>query len=218
MGWGAFGGAIVSGLLGKKGAEDQNDANWELTQAQMAFQERMSNTAHQREVRDLRKAGLNPILSANRGASSPGGAAIPAVNEMEPAISSAQQVARTVADLAQVKANTVLAKQSAHKAESAEALDWANNIKTQQETSNLQHQRDVLSATAKSMNLKIPGLTYQSHIDSQKELAMRKTIEKLHSFTNSAKDVKRNITPMENKEIDRAMEKKYGHPDFNRKK
>lgn len=37
------------------------------------WQEKMSNTSHQRQVADLLKAGLNPILSVNNGASTPVG-------------------------------------------------------------------------------------------------------------------------------------------------
>jgi len=44
----------------------------------------MSNTAHQREMEDLRRAGLNPLLSARHGgASAPAGAQAPTPNFAE---------------------------------------------------------------------------------------------------------------------------------------
>lgn len=59
--------SLVGGLLSNK--QNQREA-----QKQMDFQERMSSTSAQRAVDDYTKAGLNPGLAYERGASSPGGA------------------------------------------------------------------------------------------------------------------------------------------------
>lgn len=57
-------------------ASDQAAMAWSAAEAEKnrKWQEKMSNTAHQREMKDLLKAGLNPILAANQGAYTGSGA------------------------------------------------------------------------------------------------------------------------------------------------
>lgn len=64
-------GSIGGSLLG---ADMSNKASAKQAKDQMQFQERMSSTAYQRAVADMRKAGLNPVLAASSPASTPGGA------------------------------------------------------------------------------------------------------------------------------------------------
>lgn len=139
MSWGAVIGAGIGAMTGRrdnkqaaKAARREHDWNLEYQQnaqefeaqqaaSAMAFSERMANTQHQREISDLKAAGLNPILSGTggMGAASPSGVAghsptqsapkhtiIPTSQAVATGAATGMQIERAMAEIKNIEADT----------------------------------------------------------------------------------------------------------------
>lgn len=123
----------VGGYYAQKGAADTNSSAREIADKQMAFQHIETSTAHQREVADLKAAGLNPILSGTggMGAASGAGASAPVVNEKGAGVMAALQAASTAKSIQQQEANIQYTQAQTHK------LKTFDTEKTIAETDNI---------------------------------------------------------------------------------
>lgn len=99
---------VASSAMSLFGGSDTNKESAAAAQTQMSFQERMSSSAHQREVKDLVAAGLNPIMSVSggSGSSTPSGASYQPVNKLQNTVDTAYKFKTLNAQLENIKADT----------------------------------------------------------------------------------------------------------------
>jgi len=155
----AAGASIFGGAQSASGLRRQNRQQMAEAQRNRDFQERMSSTSHQREVEDLRAAGLNPILSGlgGSGASSPAGNMANIVDEKTAAVSTARELARNTIEIANLKKMGKQIDASTKKITAEETLTQTTNQTRQLEIAEKKVSETIWDTISQMFQTSSPG-------------------------------------------------------------
>lgn len=147
-------GSIYTNKKNLQAQQQQNQQNIAIAAMNNATQIDMANTAHQREIQDLRAAGLNPLLSAQGG-----GASVPQLQQaslrapqMDNPVSQATQSATALSRI--MNANT--------QADTAQKM--ANTSNLVEQNKNLQEQNKLLQAQTRETDARTFSIMHPSSL------------------------------------------------------
>lgn len=195
-------GTAISAGASFLGGQQQNQAAASSSKAANDFIREQMKNRHQWEVSDLRKAGLNPILSAG-AAPSMGGASTANVpsNPMGEAVSTALQMKRLNADIANINAQTDATRQNTVKLASDTALNQALEYSATKDALLKANSARAAAANAKVIEAEIPRAEAQAQFDKKYGSAQIRyhsimdALNRLNPFVSSASEAKRAFSP-----------------------
>lgn len=147
---------MISGYFNNKWAKGNSAANTKrdllLWQAQMNWEREKAQNAYQWAVKDMEKAGLNPILAAGGGGAQTGSAASPKMSGTSPQMSSALKIGNIAQDYTTLKqqenADEITAAQVAKTHAETEAINAKNPYIPAQEKAEAARKAAEASKTA----------------------------------------------------------------------
>lgn len=161
-------GTAIGGAIDSDNAQsDAERFSTNSAEASRAWQERMSNTAYQRGMRDIEKAGLNPMLAYSQG-----GANVPVG-------ATAQYPGAVGAQTQAAGASVASASAAESQASTAAKIGDATVRKTAQEIENLQSTNDQIKAIVLNLGQEYQNLVKEGYNKTEVGNHLRATIDKL---------------------------------------